>query len=120
MTFGCILRWGSLMHPLSRGLQGWKIQNAALKKHFVSQANPIHVEQSKRESVISSRSILILLIQALLETALLDLISHFLRRHPSPRRRWRRGTDQWFALHPSDAMSRFVSRSHQAMRAIWE
>jgi hypothetical protein len=65
-------------------------------------------------------SILILLIKALLETAPLDTIPPFLRRHPSSRRRRRRRTDKRLALRPSGAISRFVSGLRPVMRAIWQ
>jgi hypothetical protein len=68
-------------------------------------------------------SILILLIQTLLETALLDTIPPFLRRHPSSRRRRRRrrhGADQGLALRLSGTMSRFVSGPRPVVRVIWQ
>jgi hypothetical protein len=121
ITFSRILRWRSLMHLFSSRPQGSKLQNAALKKTFRVPAESYpYLSNPKKVSVISSMSILILLIKALLETALLDMIPPFLRRHPSSRRRRRRRTDQRLALRPSGAMPRFVSGPRQVMRAIWQ
>jgi hypothetical protein len=109
------------MRPFSTPPAGLETPERHAEETFrvPAESNP-HSNNQKKESVISSMSILIFLIKALLETALLDMIPPFLGCHPSSRRRRRRGTDQRLALRPSGAMLHLVSRPRPVMRAIWQ